>query len=396
MPHVDEGILHAYLDGALDALHEGGALPDAMTPADVISHLDACADCRARLNIERDIREQAGMVLRDAAPVVHAPPIESLRTTRRAAAWVPYAWAASLMMAVGAGWWGSQLARDEMSTPALQSVAEEAAPPDALTAQVPAPPPAVPQLNRTVQPPQPERTLAEAGRGAAADMQSNAAANTVEKATSGFAALGAAEAARSRQDSVMGQVLAVPPLQQTPTQQAAADASARAQASQGIAQRGAPVVAAAPPPPAPPPPMADASVARFLNALRTINAQALSWRTVTPADSINAFGIDGASRTQIEIARAPDVGDLVRVRQRLADGRDVELVQWSQQNTMERREREQARMAAPANQVVDTRRLDDDTHQLVVRTADGSTLVTILVKGTDFQSLPQRLVRIER
>src|SRR5687767_5997338 len=58
MPHVDEGVLHAYLDGALDALHEGGALPDAMTPADVISHLDACADCRARLNIERDIRQR--------------------------------------------------------------------------------------------------------------------------------------------------------------------------------------------------------------------------------------------------------------------------------------------------------------------------------------------------
>jgi hypothetical protein len=29
MPHVDEGILHAYLDGALDALSDAGELPDA-------------------------------------------------------------------------------------------------------------------------------------------------------------------------------------------------------------------------------------------------------------------------------------------------------------------------------------------------------------------------------
>jgi hypothetical protein len=392
MPHVDEGIMHAYLDGALDALHEGGALPDAMTPADVIAHLDACADCRARLNIERYIREQAGEVLRAAAPVVQAPPIESLRVMRRAPAWVPYAWAASLMMAVGAGWWGSQLAREE-NFETRTPVMEEAAPADAVTAPITAtPPPPVPQLNRTVQPPPSQQAQLDAN--VTANTQGGIAGNTAEKVTAPLAATGAAEASRARVDStvVTGQV-AVTPLQQIQTQQAqtqqAADAIARAQ-RQDFAARGA---AATAPPPAAPAPTGDPAAARFVDALRTTDG--LSWRTVAPGDTIQAFGMEGATRTQMEIARA-DIGNMVRVRQRLPDGRDVELVQWSPQDARVRRESEEARASAPSNQVIFTRRLADNSQEIIVRAGNGDVLIAIHLAGADGQSLAQRLVPLRR
>ena len=56
MPHVDDGTLHALLDGALRAEEPGRA--DA-----VEAHLDACADCRARLKHAAALRDQAGDVL---------------------------------------------------------------------------------------------------------------------------------------------------------------------------------------------------------------------------------------------------------------------------------------------------------------------------------------------
>ena len=393
MPHVDEGIMHAYLDGALDALHEGGALPDAMTPADVIAHLDACADCRARLNIERDIREQAGMVLRAAAPVVQAPPIESLRVTRRAPAWMPYAWAASLMMAVGAGWWGSQLAREE-EFESRAPVMEEAAPADAVSAPVTAtPPPPVPQLNRTVQPPPSQQAQLDAG--VAPDMQGGIAGNTAQKTTAPLATAGAAEASRARADStvVVNQPAAVTPLQQIQTQQAqtqqAADAIARAQ-RQDFAARGA---AATAPPPAAPAPVGDPAVTRFVGALGT--ADGLSWRTVAPGDTISAFGIEGATQTRIETARA-DIGNMVRVRQRLSDGRDVELVQWSSSDARVRRESEESRSSLPPNQVVFARRLADGLQEVVARAGNGNVLIAIRIAGADPQSLAQRLIPLRR
>ena len=45
MPHVLEGQLHAYLDGAL--------APSDPQFAEIEAHLAGCADCRARLEHER-------------------------------------------------------------------------------------------------------------------------------------------------------------------------------------------------------------------------------------------------------------------------------------------------------------------------------------------------------
>src|SRR5690606_32012518 len=97
MSHVDDGTLHAYLDGALDALSDAGELPDGMTGADVTSHLSTCADCRARLEAERAVRESAGAVLGDLPmPGQHVPDLPALDTTRpRRMRRVPLSWAAS-------------------------------------------------------------------------------------------------------------------------------------------------------------------------------------------------------------------------------------------------------------------------------------------------------------
>jgi hypothetical protein len=126
MPHVDEGLLHAYLDGALDALLEAGALPPGTTRAGIDAHLAVCGDCRALLEAERTIRTRAGAVLDAAAPVVEVPPFSELfgaRRTRppRRRVW-PLAWAASVMLAIGAGWLGNIIFQQQGATPAIDEV----------------------------------------------------------------------------------------------------------------------------------------------------------------------------------------------------------------------------------------------------------------------------------
>ena len=114
MSHVADGILHAYLDGALDALSDAGELPDGMKSADVMAHLSACADCRARLEAERRVREGAGVILGDASvPHVEVPAFAGVAGARRSrrARWLPLGWAASVLLALGAGWWGSEVWR---------------------------------------------------------------------------------------------------------------------------------------------------------------------------------------------------------------------------------------------------------------------------------------------
>ena len=72
MSHVDEGVLHAYLDGALDAF-------GASEAERIRAHLTECAPCRARLEEERAVRAEASSILAMAAPEVELPSIEDLR-----------------------------------------------------------------------------------------------------------------------------------------------------------------------------------------------------------------------------------------------------------------------------------------------------------------------------
>jgi anti-sigma factor RsiW len=106
MWHVDEGALHAYLDGALDEY-------PAAEARRVREHLETCAECADRLAEERRVREQAQEILGLAAPGVEAPTFEELRAyvraqqpARTAASLRLYrlSWAASVVLALGTGW----------------------------------------------------------------------------------------------------------------------------------------------------------------------------------------------------------------------------------------------------------------------------------------------------
>lgn len=97
MSHVDEGTLHAYLDGELAPVERER----------VDTHLKGCPACQARLAEERAIIERASRLLGMAAPPERAmPPLAQLR--RPPVIWRlrrPLAWAATLILAVGLGWY---------------------------------------------------------------------------------------------------------------------------------------------------------------------------------------------------------------------------------------------------------------------------------------------------
>jgi putative zinc finger protein len=102
MPHVDEGTLHAYLDGEL---------PSAERKT-LETHLAECASCRTQLAEERALLERASALLGATRPVERpVPPFEQLRPTPRAlkrSVWrvrTPVAWAASIALALGLGYY---------------------------------------------------------------------------------------------------------------------------------------------------------------------------------------------------------------------------------------------------------------------------------------------------
>ena len=101
MPHVDEGTLHAYLDGELSSAERNT----------VETHLAECATCRASLVDERALLERASALLGAARPADRpAPPFEQLRLRRspKRSPWhvrMPVAWAASIALALGLGYY---------------------------------------------------------------------------------------------------------------------------------------------------------------------------------------------------------------------------------------------------------------------------------------------------
>jgi hypothetical protein len=97
MSHVDEGTLHAYLDGELPPVERER----------VDTHLKGCPACQARLAEERALIERASRLLGMATPPERTmPPLEQLRQPRLT--WRlrrPLAWAATVILAVGLGWY---------------------------------------------------------------------------------------------------------------------------------------------------------------------------------------------------------------------------------------------------------------------------------------------------
>lgn len=140
MSHVDEGALHAYLDGALDEYPVAEA-------SRIREHLDQCAECAERLEAERVVRSEAHAVLALAAPEMDLPSLEELRAyvnrTRPARSvastrMVRMGWAASVALALGTGYIlrDGQLAlqspsSDVSAAPTMEAVTVSAAAGDA-------------------------------------------------------------------------------------------------------------------------------------------------------------------------------------------------------------------------------------------------------------------------
>jgi hypothetical protein len=325
MPHVDEGLLHAWLDGGLQAMSDAGALPHGITPANVETHLRACADCRALLEQERAIRERAGLVLHDAAlPVVDAPPFEMIaqhQTATRKRTWLPMAWAASVLLAVGAGWWGSEIARSDEATQVLESTAarasdaqrETAAVADAPTAQAAADEPApMPQARAAA--PSPSRAPppiavapTTAGENTAGDAQKLAAPPTV-----------AAERAE------------VAALQPVPLQQDTIVVATRAGAQQPSARVGPTMLQRSTD--ALTMQTADPLLVAFRENVRRARAGEFEWLPLREDDlrrsSTPLIEADGATLIDVHAAAGTVPGRLLRVRQRLASGEELELLVW--------------------------------------------------------------------
>ena len=146
MSHVDDGTLHAYLDGELPPAER----------ARVEAHVAECSPCRTRLAEERALIERASRLLGLAQPVERpAPPMHQLRRPRLV--WrlrVPIAWAASVVLAVGLGYYlgGTSLGRlqpqfaavpQDSIAPALAYAAEDRQP--ARVARTPTGPAAEPR-----------------------------------------------------------------------------------------------------------------------------------------------------------------------------------------------------------------------------------------------------------
>src|ERR1051325_10922818 len=130
MSHVDDGTLHAYLDGELPPAEARG----------LEAHVAECAGCRDRLEEGRGLISRADELLGLAAPPDRAtPPFRAGDLKPPARLWsqvrVPLAWAATVMVALGVGMYlGSGAAtgrRDEAVTDRPADVAAVREPPAA-------------------------------------------------------------------------------------------------------------------------------------------------------------------------------------------------------------------------------------------------------------------------
>jgi hypothetical protein len=132
MSHTDDGTLHAYLDGALSAREA----------VELEQHVAACADCRARLDEARALIKRAGNLLALAAPPQGALPpwpVAAPRRSRRGG--VPLAWAATVVLALGAAWYvGRRTLMLERSAPAPALTRRQATPLAAAPPATPATP----------------------------------------------------------------------------------------------------------------------------------------------------------------------------------------------------------------------------------------------------------------
>src|SRR5438874_2925424 len=129
MSHVDDGILHGYLDGEL-------------APAEareVDAHLAQCPECRRRVDEERALIARAAELLAVATPPDRAlPPFRAGDVKAPTRLWwqvrLPLAWAATVALALGIG---TYLGRDVQRAPEAEAARSTAATPSPTRAESP-------------------------------------------------------------------------------------------------------------------------------------------------------------------------------------------------------------------------------------------------------------------
>ena len=94
MQHLDEGTLHALLDGEI---------PSAELPP-IQAHLGACAECRARLAEEQELLAESDRLIEVLEPPGAAPAVAPVRKVPRRVWPTRLAWAATLVLAAGLGY----------------------------------------------------------------------------------------------------------------------------------------------------------------------------------------------------------------------------------------------------------------------------------------------------
>ncbi|HET9709746.1 MAG TPA: anti-sigma factor, partial [Gemmatimonadales bacterium] len=239
MSHVDEGTLHAYLDGELAPVERER----------VDTHLKGCPACQARLAEERAILERASRLLGMATPPERAmPPLTQLR--RPPVIWRlrrPLAWAATLILAVGLGWY----ARGFRARAVADSVVFDSQPAALATADHTAPPAARSNANRMEQKDEASRDRERMGSRRLAPAESDAVAPLNALAMRQRAS-GALQRDSSRPDTAKLDDVAT----------LGRNAPAAVYGGAGISIRGSrPPAAQAGPPPATPEPQAKAAAA---------------------------------------------------------------------------------------------------------------------------------------
>jgi hypothetical protein len=119
MSHVDDGTLHAYLDGELAPAEAQG----------VDAHLAQCPACRARVEEDRALITRAGELLALAAPPERElPPFRAGDVKPLKRLWwqvrLPLAWAATVVLALGIGSYLGSGSRALMERPAAAPLGE--------------------------------------------------------------------------------------------------------------------------------------------------------------------------------------------------------------------------------------------------------------------------------
>lgn len=319
MSHVDEGTLHAYLDGELEIVQPGAT-------AALEAHVAACDECRARLEDERRIRDRAHAILGHAAPAaLDVPPFDvvlrrargdttdggAAPTSRPRRPFIPLAWAASIALALGAGWWAREMAlAPEDAAFRVETMDQEAA-----TGTAPVPPPVA--------------AAPQALSAGSAATQADASTKPSDATQAGPAAAREAEpalaAGRAEDVSIAPTALQRGAIAATHARQRA-DSAERARVS-----------AFAPPPAADSggvaaePELPTLKVTTTVHAAAVTAAEAVAWSAVDRSEAERRLGgklllAEGLEVASIEVADSAGL-PLARSRQTIAPGVVLELLQ---------------------------------------------------------------------